>query len=577
PDAGGAITCQGTSQSCDDANPCTQDSCDSATGQCGHPAISCNDGNVCTTDTCDPAAGGCVRTPAPGFCNMGRLCTVNDTCSGGNCFLGVPRNCADAVQCTRDSCSESGGGCVHLLDTTLCGPEGPCIDWQCLPGQGNGCFNTLRNTMKECDGNPCTQDTCQNSLCIGGAFGGTTNPCDDHNACTTGDRCNPTTRQCQGGAPVSCDDGNPCTTDSCSASTGQCSHQGEGGPGTCGIGACQRSVDCLTNPDDCVPGTPSPETCNNIDDDCDGLVDDLGSATCGIGACLRTVSNCLNGAPQTCAPGAPTSETCNAADDDCNGLVDDLGTTTCGEFSCERTVDNCLNGVPQTCIPGTPQEEVCNALDDDCDGEIDEGQTTCGEGACQVTVDLCIDGNPQDCVPGTPAPEDVCNGIDDDCDGVVDQGRIQADCILNPSTLNLNAQGSTFNIECKLTDRCGSAPVPGTQIGTVYISRADAGQGAALPDPTTLPCPDPVLGSLYERGIVEDAAARQNSPKGATFKFDVPSDGSCATLDGDRQDLAARLAAIPDNTTATICVSGKADSIDFIGCATALVRNKGLR
>ena len=38
------------------------------------------------------------------------------------------------------------------------------------------------------------------------------NPCDDYNACTTGDTCNMGT--CVG-TPINCDDGNPCTTDSC--------------------------------------------------------------------------------------------------------------------------------------------------------------------------------------------------------------------------------------------------------------------------------------------------------------------------------------------------------------------------
>jgi hypothetical protein len=259
-------------------------------------------------------------------------------------------------------------------------------------------------------------------------------------------------------------------------------------------------------------------------------------------------------------------------------MTDELGTTTCGQGACTRTMANCLNGVPQACAPGSPATEICNFIDDDCDGEIDEGRTTCGLGACANTVDTCVNGQPQSCTPGNPTPEDICNGIDDDCDGVIDQGRIEADCTINPSTFNLNAQGSTFNIECKLTDRCTSGnPVPGTDIGTVYISRVDSGEGVALPDPTTLPCPDPVLGSLYERGIVEDPGARQNTPKGATFKFDLPSDGDCQTLDGDRQDLAGRLTAIPDNTSATICVSGKASGADFTGCATALVRNKGLR
>src|SRR5262249_47178325 len=37
----------------------------------------------------------------------------------------------------------------------------------------------------------------------------------------------------------------------------------------------------------------SAETCNNIDDDCDGSTDEgLGSTTCGTGTCQRTVQVC---------------------------------------------------------------------------------------------------------------------------------------------------------------------------------------------------------------------------------------------------------------------------------------------
>jgi slime mold repeat-containing protein/putative metal-binding protein len=576
PDAGGALACQGTAQSCDDADPCTQDSCDPVTGQCGHPPTNCNDGNVCTADSCDPAAGGCVRTPVSGSCSTGRLCTVGDACSGGNCFPGAPRNCSDNVGCTVDTCSEALGGCLHRLDDSFCPPDGPCSDWFCGGTNGpntlGGCVNRQRNGFFNCDGNICKPDQCSAGFCQSPTGPPNFLPCDDLNPCTTSDTCG--NYECHG-TPVSCDDGDACTTDSCVVATGQCAHQPNTGGGTCGVGACLRTVTC---PEICVPGTPTPEECNGIDDDCNGSTDDLGTTSCGLGACARTVANCVNGAPQTCVPGTPTSEVCNGADDDCNGMTDELGTTTCGVGTCTRTVANCVNGVPQTCAPGIPAAEVCNFMDDDCDGEIDEGRTTCGLGACANTVDSCVNGQPQSCTPGNPTPEDICNGIDDDCDGVSDQGRIEADCTINPSTFNLNAQGSTFNIECKLTDRCTSGnPVPGTELGTVYISRVDSGEGVALPEPATLPCPDPVLGSLYERGIVEDAAARQNTPKGATFKFDVPSDGDCATLDGDRQDLAGRLAGFPDNSSATICVSGKVRGADFMGCTTALVRNKGLR
>jgi hypothetical protein len=198
-------------------------------------------------------------------------------------------------------------------------------------------------------------------------------------------------------------------------------------------------------------------------------------------------------------------------------------------------------------------------------------------------VDLCQNGVPVPCVPGDPAAE-TCNGIDDDCDGLTDEEAIVADCTASPSTLNLNSQGGSFSLTCKLFNGCDPnnlVPISGDTVSQVYISRLDSANDPSddltLPDPTTLPCPDPVLGSLYERGIVENLAARDVSNANVTFKFNLPADGDCATLDGDRQDIAAKLAAVPDGTSATLCITGSTNGTDFQACVLILVHNKGLR
>ena len=43
---------------------------------------------------------------------------------------------------------------------------------------------------------------------------------------------------------------------------------------------------------------------------------------CGQGACRRT-PNCENGSWTMCVPGSPMNETCNRLDDDCDGVVDE--------------------------------------------------------------------------------------------------------------------------------------------------------------------------------------------------------------------------------------------------------------
>jgi hypothetical protein len=77
--------------------------------------------------------------------------------------------------------------------------------------------------------------------------------------------------------------------------------------------------------DFCAEGFVSNESCNGVDDDCDGQIDELGTFTCGVGACARTVAACSDGAVSACLPLAPSTspDGCNGVDDDCDGAVDE--------------------------------------------------------------------------------------------------------------------------------------------------------------------------------------------------------------------------------------------------------------
>jgi hypothetical protein len=101
---------------------------------------------------------------------------------------------------------------------------------------------------------------------------------------------------------------------------------GEGSPcdtglaGHCAAGTLDADLMCVPNLAGAV------ELCNGIDDNCNGQIDegDWGTITCGVGACQRSFSKCIAGVPNTrCVPLDPTPEICNGIDDDCNGLVDD--------------------------------------------------------------------------------------------------------------------------------------------------------------------------------------------------------------------------------------------------------------
>lgn len=140
---------------------------------------------------------------------------------------------------------------------------------------------------------------------------------------------------------------------------------------------CPGAPDCpmvCTMPP-CEPPPPPPPPV------CDASQPDL---QCGVGICAVQVPACLGDEANTCTPGPSSDERCNDLDDDCDGMVDE-GCDDDGDLYCDA--DMVVEGSPSICPKGgssrldcddddparhPSRAEICDdAIDNNCDGLVD--------------------------------------------------------------------------------------------------------------------------------------------------------------------------------------------------------------
>ncbi len=224
----------------------------------------------------------------------------------------------------------------------------------------------------------------------------------------------------------------PCTTE-------------DGYPGTqqkvCNKGLIQYT-DCVTSCEE--------ESCNDIDDDCDGEIDE---------GQLNECDQC----------GIVPPEECNGFDDDCDGDTDEDLIQPCAT-ACGAGYEMCYEGNWISCTAPPELDEICDGLDNDCDGQIDENldcvctiqdvgvlfpcqedPLLCGQGykTCECLDPDCTNlamtqcfalcnwlppVDPNDiCDPliGMELSQEKCNNFDDNCNQEIDEDLYGA-CYTGP-------------------------------------------------------------------------------------------------------------------------------------------------
>ena len=355
--SGAPEVCNGLDDDCDekvDEGLGTQ-SC--GKGGCFHEEPDCADGKPVL---CDPLAG-----------------IANEVCDG------IDNDCDGLTDEDLGTTSCGEGVCQHTVPNCVEGKTVPCD-----PLQGAG-DDICDNKDNDCDG---TIDEEQPLL-----------------ACGKG-QCFHTVESCVGGVIHECNPFAGATKEVCDGQDNDCNGSTDENLGTvtCGMGECEHTVD------KCIDGTlevcnplegAKLEICDGLDNDCDGLIDeDMGTTTCGLGVCENTVPKCVDGTPNECDPlGNASEESCDGLDNDCDGVVDPEGALDCVEYFADGDVDDygvagdskCLCEVDgeyvatvagdcddESAVVNPGADEVCfNEVDDNCDDAVDED---CPQLSCEA-------------------------------------------------------------------------------------------------------------------------------------------------------------------------------------------------
>jgi hypothetical protein len=546
--------------SCDDGNPCTDDSCNPATG-CQHAnnTAPCSDGQFCNgadmcgggtcsvhagdpcpgpdgdgncAESCDEGSDTCTAPdPNGSTCTDGLFCNGADVCGGGTCSVhaGDPcpgpdgdGNCAESCDEGSDTCTAPDPNGSTCTDGLFCNGADVCGGGTCSVHAGDPCAGPDGdgNCAESCDegsdtctapdpnGSACTDgqfcngtDTCSGGTCSGHAG----DPCpgpDGDGDCS--ESCNEAADSCTANDPngSACTDGQFCNgTDTCSGGTCS-SHAGDPCPGPDGDGDCSES--CSEAADSCTANDPSGSACT------DGQFCN-GADTCSGGTCSNHAGDPCPGpdGDGNCA------ESCDEGSDTCT--APDLNGSTCTDGLFCNGADMCGGG---TC--SVHAGDPCAGPDGDgnCAESCDEGSDTC----------TAPDPNGSACTDGA-----FCNGADT-CSGGTCSSHAGDPCPGPDGDGNCAESCDEGSDTCTAPDPNGSACTDGQ-----FCNGADTCSGGTCSTHAGDPCPGPDGDGNCAESCDEGAdSCTANDPNGSACTdgqfcngTDQCSGGTCSTHAGD--------------------------------------------
>ena len=465
-DKGGAVcakTAKPTGTACDDGLYCTdKDACAAGTCKAGAPKA-CGTGTVCAPVACAEDKNQCAVSPAAAsvVCDDGQFCSIADHCDGkGGCIGGAPKVCDGGI-CKLGSCNESTDAC-----TTQAAPLGsPCEDGNaCSTGDVCGATACTAGTLKSCLGDACTLASCdpKTGQCVPKPKP-TGTACSDGDACTDLDACD-AAGKCAPGKAKTCT-ASVCTLGVCDSQTGACATP----PKPDGT-LCEDGNSC-TSKDNCSGGVcKGTYTCACKPGEL-GACDDKNGCTADTCVLSGTVYVCKN-APSVgalCADG----QACTAGDAcDANGacvgkLISCDDKNACTVDACDPATGKCMNkpdvGVKCTDGNACTTGDVCGAT-----GACTGTATVCNDGnlctddGCDVALGTCIfkhniaacsDGNA--CTAGDVCTTGKCAaGVPKVCNDLNPCSNDGCDVFTGACTVTANAVACSDGNPCTLSDTC---------------------------------------------------------------------------------------------------------------------------